>query len=442
MIQPQSDSTSLSQILKGHLLQVRQALQQADLTAAARQTGFLQRLPRKIPMLQFVLALISLAAETTLSLERVASVISLAAGVSYSKQALHQRLSLRLESFLGQIATLLFGQLSRPTQGWLAPFTRVLLHDSTVHTLPHKLAHAFPGAANARPHAYAAFKLQFICDLLHARVLRVSLSSFRRNDQAAAGDILPLVQPGDLILRDLGYFALAVLEQIDLLHAYFLTRCRHGVSLYENASGRALDLRARLRPGQSLDIDVRVGPGRVPARLVAVPLPEAIANQRRRKACSTRNQPPSAKKLYLLSWNIFLTNVSRRVWPLRALCPIYRLRWRIEIIFKAWKSHLGFRALNCRTPDLVRLSVLTKLLFCIAVYRLCDALELLGDAHHHVSLLRLARIMGQCALWFAITFLGLSAKQWLEWHLARHLFYEQRADRKNFYELLAEASTP
>jgi len=27
--------------------------------------------------------------------------------------------------------------------------------------------------------------------------------------------------------------------------------------------------------------------------------------------------------------------------------------------------------------------------------------------------------------------------QWLDWHLHRHLFYERRKDRKNFYELLA-----
>lgn len=73
------------------------------------------------------------------------------------------------------------------------------------------------------------------------------------------------------------------------------------------------------------------------------------------------------------------------------------LRWRIEIIFKAWKSHLGLRQLNGRTADLLRLSVMTKLLFCIAVYRLCDALEMMGDTSGHVSLFRLARILGHCA---------------------------------------------
>jgi hypothetical protein len=73
----------------------------------------------------------------------------------------------------------------------------------------------------------------------------------------------------------------------------------------------------------------------------------------------------------------------------------------MEIIFKAWKSHLGLRQLNCRTANLLRLSVMTKLLFCIAVYRLCDDIELRGEQSRHTSLLRLARILGQCACWFA-----------------------------------------
>lgn len=122
----------------------------------------------------------------------------------------------------------------------------------------------------------------------------------------------------------------------------------------------------------------------------------------------------------------------------KILGPIYRLRWRIEMIFKAWQSHLRLRALNCRTADLLRLSVMTKLLFCIAGYRMCDPLELMGDEQRHVSLLRLARILGECACWFAATILGVSMAQWLDWHLHRRLFYERRRVRKNFCELLAE----
>jgi hypothetical protein len=303
------------------------------------------------------------------------------------------------------------------------------------------LAAAFPGSANGK-RRYAALKVQFVCDLLHSQVLHLSLSGFTRNDQAASADILKLLQAGDLIIRDLGHFVLKVMEQIHLKGAFFLSRFRHGVSVWDLESGKSLDLVKLLRPGQSLDRQVLLGAERVAVRLVAQPVPEALANERRRKALANRDQRcvPSKDKLYLLSWNIFVTNVPSRVWPLRAIQPIYRLRWRIETIFKAWKSHLGLRQLNCRTQDLLRLSAMTKLLFCIAVYRFCDTLELMGDATQHVSLLRLARIIGQCAGWFAATWLGISMAKWLEWHLRHHLFYETRKDRKNFYELLAAKS--
>jgi hypothetical protein len=432
----------LRQTLESNLHHVEKQLEQADLTSMARQSGFLQRLPRKIPILKLALALVALAAETVLSLERVAAVISLAAGTSYSKQALHQRLSAKLELFLAEVATALLGQLSSTpqSQGWFKAFQRVLLHDSTVEALPEHLADVFPGPGNGRKRRYAALKLQFICDLLHSQVLHLSLSGFRRNDQAASPDILSLAQAGDLIIRDLGYFVIKVFEQLALKGAYFLSRYRHGVLLYDPDTGQPLELAKLLHPGQSLDRKVLLGKEKLPVRLVALPVPEAVANERRRKARNNRDRRlnPSAQKLYLLGWNIFVTNVPRTIWPAKVLGPIYRLRWRIEIIFKAWKSHLRLREFNCRTADLLRLSVMTKLLFCIAVYRMCDALELMGDEHRHVSLLRLARILGECACWFAATILGVSMAQWLDWHLHRHLFYERRKDRKNFYELLAQ----
>jgi len=438
-------SGSLRELIEENLHHIKTQLQQTDLLGLARLSGFVKRLPRKIPIPKLVLALVGLAAETTLTLERIASVISLAAKTSYSKQAFAKRLSPRIEQFLAQVATALFGQLSGglKTKGYFAAFGRVLLHDSTVEPLPEHLAPVFAGSANAHKRGLASLKLQFVCDLLHAQVLHLSLSGFTRNDQAASPDILPLVQKGDLIIRDLGYFVLKVLEQLRLKNAFFLSRYRHGVSLYDPQSGQPIHLAKQLRAGQSLDCQVLLGGEKIPVRLVARPVPEALANERRRKARANRDKRlhPTPQRLYLLGWNLMITNVPRTLWPAKVLQPIYRLRWRIEIIFKAWKSHLGLRQLNCRTEELVRLSVMTKLLFCITVYRLCDALDLIGDHSRHISLLRLAKILGQCACWFAATLLSASLSQWLECHLHRHAFYEARKDRKNFYELLADLNS-
>ena len=61
------DSPSLAQTLAANLQQIRAPLAQLDAQALARQSGFLKRQPRKIPLTDFLLALVALATEATLS---------------------------------------------------------------------------------------------------------------------------------------------------------------------------------------------------------------------------------------------------------------------------------------------------------------------------------------------------------------------------------------
>ena len=439
------DTSGFFASLEQHLRTCRSKLQGLDVDAIARASGFLERSPRKIPMPDFVTGLLAVAPEIHLTLERVAQVIGLAAHTTYTKQSLRERLSTDVEVFLAQVITALFGQLthSLPCSQAFKPFARVLVQDSTSKTLPKHLAELFPGAGNQHGQDYATLKIQWISDLKNSAVEHVSLSGFTRNDQAAAPDILAVARPGDLVLRDLGYFTTAVLAQFVKTLISFLSRYRHGVNLYDPKTGKPLDLITLLKHSGSLDREVLLGPERVAVRLVALPVPEEVANLRRHKAKTSAQQrhrsPPGAEHLLLMGWNLFVTNVSAAVWPPKTLVAVYRLRWRIEIIFKTWKSHLGLPQLNCRTPVLLQLSVLTKLLFCALVCQLADLLELNCAPEQHVSLLRLGHILGQCACWFSATVLGISVARWLELCLARHAFYEQRQDRKNYYQLLSEA---
>jgi hypothetical protein len=420
-------------------------LQDLDVEALARQTGFLERDPRKIPMLSFLQGLLAVAPENDLSLEHIASVIGLAANTTYTKQGLSDRLSRDIEPFLARVITALFGQLSQSvcTSEAFASFERVLVQDSTVETLPKHLAKLFPASGNQHGHDYAALKIQWICDLKNSAVAQVSLSGFTRNDQAAASDILEVARQGDLVIRDLGYLTSLVLAQLVRALVSFLTRYKHGINLYDPQSGELWDLKAQLMACGCLDRPVLLGPERAPMRLVALPVPEEVANLRRHRAKASaqrhRRSPPSAAHLFLMGWNIFLTNVPASIWPPRTLAAIYRLRWRIEIIFKTWKSHLGLRQLNCRTPVLLQLSVLTKLLFCVMVCQICDVLELNCAANEHVSLLRVGHLLGQCGCWFSASVLGISATQWVKFCLARHALYEKRKDRHNYYQLLSQA---
>src|SRR5207247_10148312 len=167
---------------------LRAALARLDLEGLARRSGFLRRRPRKISMLDLLLASCALACESTLSFERIASVIGLAAGCSYSKQAFHQRLSKSIETFLANVAVGLFAQMSASARsaGYFKFFGRVLLHDSTVQSLPRHLAAFFPVCSDQKCKTRSTLKIQWICDLLFGTFIHLSLFSYRRNDQAAA----------------------------------------------------------------------------------------------------------------------------------------------------------------------------------------------------------------------------------------------------------------
>ena len=313
-----------------------------------------------------------------------------------------------------------------------------------MESLADPLAKLFPGSRNQRK-GFAALKIQFITDRLSSQVLHLSLSGFNRNDQAAAPDVLEVAQAGDLIIRDWGYFVIRAFQWIMELGAFFVSRCRADVNLYDVHTDKPFNLAAQLRRRGYFDGMVLLGSQRLAVRLVAVPVPQAVANERRRKARKNRDKRchPNSQRLFLLGWNLLITNVPRSVWPPKVVAAIYRLRWRIEMIFKAWKSHLGLRDFHCRSAKVLRLAVMTKLLFCALVYRCCQSLELLyGRADRHVSLQRLARIMTTCACLIEAWLLGVTPEQLWEHSLGQHVFYEQRRDRKNFCELFAKLATP
>ncbi len=141
------------------------------------------------------------------------------------------------------------------------------------------------------------------------------------------------------MLFDLGYFKIKALAQIAEAEAYFLTRHNHQAALFEGVAGRVrpVELAAWLRtePQRLVEKPLYLGAReRVAVRLVAARVPEAVGNERRRKAranAQKRGYTPSQAQLSLLAWNLFLTNVPRTVWTPATVCRAYALRWQVEI---------------------------------------------------------------------------------------------------------------
>ena len=430
-----------NQVIEKQVATWSREIESMDLESLARdRAGFQIRTQRKIALHHFVSGILAVAAAGALSCERLAGAIANKSRQRYSKQAFHERLGNPLITFLLAVFCRCFLPSCREssTRGLLAPFHRVLIQDSSTLPLPDRLAKAFPGSSNQRK-GFAMAKIQVVCDLLNSRVAQLSISGFTRNDQAASADILDILQPGDLVIRDLGYFALHVLQKISLAGAFFLSRFRHGVTLLDPATLKPIPLLKHLRKHGSFDALVLLGQSeRVPVRLVALPVPSSVANSRRRQLRKNRDKRlnPSKEHFALLGWNIFVTNVPCALWPTRHIPSLYRLRWRIETLFKAWKSSLRLRELSTQTPDMLELHLVTKLIFCAFAYRTCMHIELVDHQDRPASILRVCRILSSVAIYYEAAILGLRIPQLLALLIERHAFYESRSDRSSFPSVL------
>lgn len=192
-------------------------------------------------------------------------------------------------------------------------------------------------------------------DLLSDDYEQISLGSFRDNDAKASDSILDIIRPKDLILRDKGYWSLDVFKAICENEAYFLSRLipiaiGNGINLYDEENKEKLNLKkifekAKKNNLSSIDIVIHLGSKqRLKVRLVAIRLPKEVAEERRRKAKKERHSKTNHSDDYYerLDWCIFVTNIPLEILTATQVSEVYRFRWRIEIVFKVWKSKFNF----------------------------------------------------------------------------------------------------
>lgn len=80
----------------------------------------------------------------------------------------------------------------------------------------------------------------------------------------------------------------------------------------------------------------------------------------------------------------YLTTVGRHVLTAREVAEAYRLRWRVELLFKALKSGVGLTALRATRPGAV-LSLVYAKVIALALSRLLELSmkQKGGGAHQH-----------------------------------------------------------
>ena len=376
----------------------------AQVEACARQTGFVRRTSKLTG--KVFLALVTLGAWSTrrTSLGQLAAKgAQLPTPVAFSPAALQQRMTQRAVAFLRALRHQAFAQLHTGAvvcdAKLFTPFSAVHIADSTGFALPPALTDLFPGRGGGA--SIAGAKLQLVWEYLSHSFAHLARVAGTLPDNKYIDTVVRLAQQGALFRFDLGYFKVPALAQIAEAEAYFLTRLTQQTALYEAVNGRLqrVEVARRLQRGPArVREKARYLGARPPVavRLVAARVPDAVVNERRRKArakAKKRGYTPSQVHLTLLAWNLFITHVPSTVWTPATVCTAYALRWQVELVFKSWKSDLPLATVPTKTQEPTLCYLYGRLLLIVLASALCPALRaaLWTRTHREVSFLNLIR---------------------------------------------------
>lgn len=473
-----------SSLFKGTILNSSKGLEKL-----ARKSGWLQRTPKKITPIHFIhgfLYAVS-AGEPSFRLLAIAigmrltnqsssfSSSSQGSGGDYdtiSKQALWDRVDESAVKFFKVTLEELLSSKnfsSGPIPA-LPGVHRILIEDSSKIDLPSNLSDKFPATKNQHGHEGAGLRLQGVFDLISGEALRLELTDYYRQDTVASKDILPLLSPGDLVIRDLGYMVSEALRGIMEKKAHFLSRYKIGRPVYlaEPGSRRekeVLKLHKYLKKhaphrGDRIDLDILLGSPdnpksqQVKCRLVAVRLPEEAVEKRLRKIRAEENRrgiQKSEELKALLGWTILLTSLPREEATVELLLDLYPLRWRVEIIFKSLKSYTPGQKLAAHRSNANHIQALLHAWLCLTVaatkmgvFALCKR----GpgkDSKLQPNLLSLLKVLPKVFEMFRIALFFGSATtgehllgKWMA-QSNYHDKYERRNHRRNMAVMTCEA---
>ena len=423
---------------------IHQSLQKIPFQKRARASGFKKRKEQKLSGKTLVISFLLMALQGNNSLQLWAEKISGYKGIAVSKQGVWKRITRQFVRFLEAVLfDAIRQQISsvhrQATQSGLKKrYRRILLQDSTTLALPIGLRWCYPGNAT-NGERKSQLKLQVIYDVLNNCFVYFEITPFTANDQSKSKSILHVAGSRDLVIRDLGYFSLDCFDLMKQEHIHYISRLRYGVKLKDAQTGKDICLLQQLRTQQRFDRWVCIGEKQqVKMRLVALPLPEEQAGRRRHKARHDRDKRVHHSKEYYeqLGYSLYITTESDKQFRAEQIAKVYGWRWRIESIFKCWKSQFHLQRLISqhvslskeRVEAIVYMLLLFIMLFQVAVYNYLIAKT---TTTRSISLTKLSRYLADNIQLFFEKNLSQIAP-----YLLNYCTYERRHDRKNFIEKL------
>jgi len=404
----------------------------------------MKRQPKKIDPYNFLGLVCTLAVLDTPSFNSIAAKYSIDYNVLTSKQSINKKMKKEcLEFFMSILALTINNRLKRmgaETMLLIKEHKRVLVQDSTIIKLPLRLFGSFSGMNNGAASVCAA-RIQGVYDIVSGVFLDFSIDPYSKNDLLAAPQLT--ICKNDLVLRDRGYFTVNEVQRHIDVNADCIFRYKAGTILLCPTTGKPLDIVKLLKMKNSIDMEACLNnKQRTKVRLIAIPVSDEISNRRRAiaKNKTNRSKQPSQTVLELMSWTIFITTISKEKACSNKIFTLYSLRWRIEIIFKAWKSYASFAKIHNISEIHLRI-LLTARFIMIAVfvqYVYNPCFEVIRSRYNReLSLLKLFcyLIKNIEHLPFLLTFATRLDHCIAEKYLLKYCTYDKRK-RTNFNQLL------
>lgn len=366
----------------------------------AIESGFQKREPKKLTAIDLLNLYCLESIDKAPSYNDIAGYIDDLRDNAPSRQAVGKRINKSFSKFLEKILEYVINEkieedfiLDNKTEC----FPRIIVQDSTIVKLPIRLFNDFSGVSNGHTSVCNA-RIQGVYDLISKSFIEFSIDKYSENDLTAANKLK--IENGDLILRDRGYLKSAEIERFINANTLYIYRHMSSMIFRSIESDKEVDLKKILTDKGSIDITLALNNNkRTRVRVVAVPVGDEIANTRRMKAKKeTKGHNPSKRTLFYMGWTIFITNLPKEQYSFAQIFNLYKLRWRIEIIFKTWKSNMSFSIIHNVSHSQLHALLMARFIIIIitmhSIYRVCED-KILKKSGRFLSLCKLMRYI-QC----------------------------------------------
>jgi hypothetical protein len=349
----------------------------------SKSEGFVKRKRKLLAIALLEAMLFSQVNGSKVSLNDIVIYLWVEYNISITRQAIAKRFNQMATGFVRQLLQrLIKARLLNDQMLFVqSKFNRILIKDSTCSQLPDELKDCYPGSGGSG--SGASVRLQFEYDLKNHEIQELSVNAFNHQDRTNAKETIADIQENDLIIRDLGFVSIGILELIAKREAFYISRLMPNVCAIDQQTGEEINFSAlekMMRDKNISTIEKQIKIGNHRTRLVIELVPEKVKEQRMRKAskeASKKSRVISKHKKARMGLNLYITNATSSMLSASELRRIYGIRWQIELVFKSWKQNIQMHKVKKMNVNRFEFMLYSKLILAVIYWKVHQVMDMI-----------------------------------------------------------------